>query len=120
LAIVLAALAVGREQLHYVPGSGHVTRVGRLFLRSGLPQLKDAPCADWDGRPIARSASRPFPIRDSGTCPICKEHSKMQMAGAAVDFGSPPSFLEKVGAARAPVLDHRCVHSFQPRAPPAA
>jgi hypothetical protein len=119
LALMVAALSVGRELLHYIPGSGHVTRVGQMFLRFGLPQPKSSPCDDGDGRRIGRSTS-PFPIRDSGSCPICKENSQMQVLGAAIVFESPPLVLEKVGAARAPVVDACPVHAFQPRAPPAA
>jgi hypothetical protein len=120
LALVVAALAVGREQLHYVPGSGHVTRVGQLFLRFGLPQLRDAPNADGDGRTVAHSGNQSFPIRNSGSCPICKETSQMLVLGDAISWESPPLLLENLGDAHAPILDNCFVHAFRPRAPPAA
>lgn len=121
LAIMIAALCVGSEQLHYLPGSGHAVRVGKVFLKFGLPQPDGEPCAGEDGPTVARPANRPFPIRDSNSCAICKQSSKTQGQGAAIDWESPPLLsLEKVRAARAPAPDRSSPRSFQSRAPPVA
>lgn len=121
LAVLVAALCVGREELHRVPGLGHVTLVGQLFLRFGLPHPKGALYAVGDGRTVVHSPNESFPIRDSGTCPICKDKAQMQVLSAAVDWDTTPTLLEKLAAVRAPVLDRLLVRrAFQARAPPAA
>lgn len=120
LTVLVAALSVGREELHFVPGSGHVTRVGQLFVRFGLPHPKGPLyVAEEDGTTVD-STGRPFPIRDSSSCPICNDDFDTQMLTAAIGCESAPSPQEKVTGAQVLVLDCRFAHPFRSRAPPSA
>jgi hypothetical protein len=116
-----ASIIGGGEALHFLPGLGHAVQLpnGQL-LYLGIAPPSETFSQSPAGARVEDPSDNPIPIRDSGSCPICRHCSYAPCLTEAIQIVSAPILVHDLPSVTAPPVHLGVAHPFQGRAPPEA